>query len=95
MARIRKFGPDSYNNNMIKDEEEYWYHDTVPFTDYGRKDLSWLLNNAPLSTIYKLAYLVVASKYRGHGTAMSDLKKEKGFRQTDLCTDKMADWPVS
>ena len=39
-------------------------------TNYGRKDISWLLDKVPLETKFKLAYLVVASKYKGHGTAM-------------------------
>ncbi len=92
MARVGEFGLNSYNNNMIEDEEEYWYHNIVRLTDYGQKDLSWLLHDAPLSTVYKLAYMVVAFKYRGHGTAMSDLKKKGGFPISDPCTDKLLEY---
>ena len=51
-----------------------------------------LLVNVKANSKYKLAYLVVASKYKGHGTAMSDLKKKHGIPESDPCNNGMVDF---
>ncbi len=46
-----------------------------------------ILDRVLLNTKYKLAYLVVGSKYKGHGTAMSDLQKKRGIPESDPCNN--------
>ena len=76
---------------MIEDEKEFWLGRSTRPINYCRKDISWLLDKVPLETKFKLAYLVVAGKYKEHGTALSDLKKKRGIRQSDHCNNAMID----
>ena len=47
--------------------------------DFGRRDLTWLLAKVPLITMCKLAYMIVASKYKGHGMALIDSKRGRSI----------------